>query len=87
VAQQRALARQGCRNAQLAGDALDLHCALDTAGAAFLRSVSTKLGWSARSFHRVLRMARSIADLAGRPAIATADLAEAIQYRRALAPG
>ena len=87
VAQQRALARQGCRNAQLAGDALDLHCALDTAGAAFLRSVSTKLGWSARSFHRVLRMARSIADLSGRPAIATADLAEAIQYRRALAPG
>lgn len=87
AAQQRALARQGCRNAQLAGDALDLHCALDTAGAAFLRAVSTRLGWSARSFHRVLRVARSIADSAGREAIENADLAEAIQYRRALSPG
>lgn len=87
AAQQRALARQGCRNAQLAGDALDLHCALDAGGAAFLRAVSARLGWSARSFHRVLRVARSIADLADREIITNADLAEAIQYRRALSSG
>ena len=84
AAQQRALARQGCRNAQLAGDALDRHCVLDAATAGFLRAVSAKLGWSARSFHRVLRVARSIADLAGRAAIDGPDIAEAIQYRRAL---
>jgi len=87
VARQRALQRQGCCNAWLAGDALDRHGALDPAGTAFLRAAAARLGWSARSFHRVLRVARSIADLAGREAIDSPDLAEAIQYRRALHGG
>ncbi|MDO9356507.1 MAG: hypothetical protein Q7T55_22610, partial [Solirubrobacteraceae bacterium] len=79
-----ALVRQGSVNARLAGDALDRHCALDPASAKFLQTAAARLGWSARGFHRVLRVARSIADLGGSETIATAHLAEAIQYRRVL---
>ena len=85
-ARSRALARQGAMNAALSGDALDLHCALDAASAKFLQTAAARLGWSARGFHRVLRVARTIADLADRSVISTADLAEAIQYRRVLNP-
>jgi len=44
----------------------------------------THLNWSARAYHRVLKVARTIADLADAPAISQAHVAEAIQYRRAL---
>jgi magnesium chelatase family protein len=80
-----ALSRQGGPNAALGGDALDLHCALDAAAARFLHAAAARLGWSARGYHRVLRIARTVADLAGSASIRSADLAEAIQYRRALA--
>ncbi len=82
TARERALARQGVVNAALAGESLDEHCALDPASAKFLQSAAARLGWSARGFHRVLRVARTIADLNGGAAIGSADLAEAIQYRR-----
>ncbi|WP_127997887.1 YifB family Mg chelatase-like AAA ATPase [Piscinibacter defluvii] len=84
-ARERALQRQGMLNAALAGEALERHAALDAAGSAFLRNASARLGWSARSWHRVQRIARSIADLAGSDTIALPHLAEAIQYRRVLA--
>ena len=67
------------------GEALERWCALDDPSSAFLRSAAARLGWSARSYHRVLRLARSVADLAGSDTIALAHLAEAIQYRRVLA--
>ena len=84
VATARAIDRQGCVNARLDGEALDRHAALDDAAAAFLRGASARLGWSGRGLVRVVRVARSVADLAGHADIATADLAEAIQYRRVL---
>ena len=85
-ARERALQRQGCTNAALAGDALDMHCALEDSAAKFLQTAAARLGWSARSFHRVLRIARSVADLAGSAPIQAVHLAEAIQCRRVLAP-
>ena len=84
AARERALARQGVANAALAGEALDEHCALDPPSAKFLQSAAARLGWSARGFHRVLRVARTIADLNGGTSIGSAELAEAIQYRRVL---
>lgn len=43
----------------------------------------SRLGLSARSFHRVLKVARTVADLAGRPGVGAAEVAEAIAYRHA----
>ena len=80
----RQLERQGCRNAELAGGLLESHCALDASASKFLQSAAARLNWSARSFHRVLRIARSVSDLAGGATIQLAHLAEAIQYRRVL---
>ena len=84
LARQRAIDRQGVANGELAGATLDEHCRLDHAASHFLQAVTTRLGWSARSFHRVLRVARTVADLDGHVAIASSHLGEAIQYRRAL---
>jgi len=85
AARDRALQRQGCLNQALAGDALTRHATLDAACAAFLENAAQRLGWSARAYHRALRVARSIADLAGDASISLPQLAEAIQYRRVLA--
>ena len=84
-ARERQQSRQGALNAVLQGDALDRHCALAGAAAQFLQTAADRLGWSARSFHRVLRVARTAADLAGQAEIGLGELSEAIQYRRALA--
>ena len=82
AARERALARQGVANAVLAGDALDRHAALDASASAFLQNTAQRLGWSARGFHRALRVARSVADLEGSAAVRVPHLAEAIQCRR-----
>ncbi len=81
-ARARQMARQGKPNACLSGREIDRHCSHDAAGAALLRQALTRLGLSARAYHRVLRVARSIADLAQSENIASAHIAEAIQYRR-----
>jgi magnesium chelatase family protein len=57
------------------------HCAIDAAGEKLLRAAVRRLGLSARAYHRVLRVARTIADLTGEERIATAHIAEAVQYR------
>jgi magnesium chelatase family protein len=79
-----ALARQGDCNHALQGEQIDLHAALGEDAATFLRQAAGRLGWSARSTHRVLKVARTIADLAGSPGVEVLHVAEAVQYRRVL---
>lgn len=83
-ARQRALARQGKPNQALQGQEIDAQVQLQDAAATFLHTAATRLGWSARSTHRALKVARTIADLAGAPTTEVAHVAEAVQYRRVL---
>ena len=84
VARARAtqLQRQNRVNAALTTRELERHAALDSAGEALVRQAISRLHLSARAFHRILRVARTIADLAQAPRVAAEHLAEAIQYRR-----
>jgi len=84
AARARAMARQGVANQALQGRAFDQHLLLDDAAAKFLNVAAARLGWSARSTHRALRVARTIADLAGAERTQVTHVAEAMQYRRAL---
>lgn len=86
AAQRRALARQGVANARLAPQDLGTHAVLEPPARALLERSAERLGWSARSFHRVLRVARTVADLADAECIGPGHVAEAIQLRRGL-PG
>jgi magnesium chelatase family protein len=62
-------------------------CKLDEAGDSLIRAAMSQLNLSARGYHRVLKLARTIADLAGSEAIQTVHLAEALQYRPKLMMG
>ena len=84
-ARERALTRQGFANARLESTALDEHARLDAATSRFAQGAAVRLGWSARAFHRMLRVARTVADLGAADAIGTPHVAEAMQYRRVLA--
>ncbi len=84
AARDAALARQGCSNQALEGQGIDAQCHLDAAAAKFLNTAAARLGWSGRSIHRCLKVARTIADLAGAPSVQITHVAEAVQYRRAL---
>ncbi|MGC4059524.1 MAG: YifB family Mg chelatase-like AAA ATPase [Aquabacterium sp.] len=83
-ARERQLQRQGVLNAELTPTLLEQHAQADAAAMAFLQTACTRLGWSGRAFHRVLKLARTIADLNGADSVAQAHVAEAIQYRRVL---
>ena len=80
-ARQRAIERQGKANHALQGKEIDLHLQLDDAAAKFLNVAAARLGWSARGIHRVLKVARTISDLAGARSTQVTHLAEAMQYR------
>ena len=85
AARERQRARQGTvLNAALAGQALDELVRPAPEALQFLQAACTRLGWSGRAFHRVLRLARTIADLAGEDTVSQRHMAEAIQYRRVL---
>jgi magnesium chelatase family protein len=81
-ARQRQLERCGHPNHCLTNRELDQHCRLDAPSQKLLQQAMLRLGLSARAYHRILKMARTIADLADSPAIALPHLAEAIGYRR-----
>ncbi|WP_277189381.1 YifB family Mg chelatase-like AAA ATPase [Caballeronia sp. BR00000012568055] len=84
VARDIQLRRQGKTNRELDGREADDVCSLDSHGEAFLRAAGERFGWSARAHYRVLKVIRTIADLAGTDAPSAAHVAEGIQYRRAL---
>ena len=86
-ARERAIKRQGQPNQALAGQALDQHLHADPSALKFLNIAGARLRWSARSTHRALRVARTIADLAGAAEVTVVHVAEAVQYRRALRQG
>ncbi len=86
TARERQRARNRCAdgasvNARLQGRALSRHCALDPAGLRILAAASRRFRLSARSCHRLMKVARTIADLAGDEKITVEHLAEAVQFR------
>jgi len=84
AARERQLQRAGKANAGLSNREVLRDCALAAGDRQLLERALDQLGLSARAYHRILRVARSIADLDGSDAVRTAHLMEAIQYRRAL---
>ncbi len=84
AARERALARQGQPNQALQGQKIDAYVLLEPSAAKFVQTAASKLGWSARGIHRTLKVARTIADLAGATHTEVSHVAEAVQYRRVL---
>lgn len=82
AARERALQRQDKPNNLLTTREIDTHCTPDEAGITLLKQAISRLGLSARAYHRILKVARTIADLAGQSSITSAHIAEAVQYRR-----
>jgi magnesium chelatase family protein len=69
-------------NADMGPAEVRKYCELDDTGRSLLRTAAQQLQLSARTYHRLLKVSRTIADLAGAERIQTAHLAEAIQYRQ-----
>ncbi|ROR34414.1 magnesium chelatase family protein [Inmirania thermothiophila] len=82
AARGRQLARQGRANAALDAAGVERHCRAAPQAAALLAAAIERLRLSARAYHRILRVARTIADLAGAETIAPEHVAEAVGYRR-----
>jgi len=82
VARGRQTARSGQANATLKNRDVQQHCRINDADSHLLEQAIDRLGLSARAYHRILKVARTVADLAGEKDIATPHLTEAIAYRR-----
>jgi len=81
AARKRQLTRAGCINSVLSGIAIHSHCRLAPRDHELLETAMERLGLSARAYHRILRVARTIADLADAQTIGAQHLSEAIGYR------
>lgn len=73
--------RQACLNAHLNESQIAQYCVLSKAGQQMLENAIAKYAWSARVSHRVLKVARTLADMQGHELIQESDLAQAIRYR------
>jgi len=82
AARERQLARQGKANYLLSTLEIDELCVADEKGLSLLKQAITRLDLSARAYHRILKVARTIADLANQAEIGAGHIAEAVQYRR-----
>ena len=78
----RQRARQGKPNGELQPKEVERYCTPDTQGEALLKAAFARLSLSARAYHRILKVARTIADLAAADTLAASHVAEAIGYRR-----
>jgi magnesium chelatase family protein len=86
LARERQIGRQGMLNRDLTVKQVEQFCVLEESSRRLLRQAIDRLHLSARAYHRVQKIARTIADLAGGGEIGSAQVAEAIQYRRELDP-
>jgi|SRR5450830_115750 len=84
AALRRQMVRQHKANSHLTSREIDRHCKPERAGQDMLHKAMLQFHWSARAYHRVLRVARTVADLAASSAVLEKHVAEAIQFRRAL---
>ncbi len=84
AARERQLVRQGKTNQMLNGRETDTVCQPGAEGETLLREAGERFHWSARAYYRVLKVARTIADLAGDAQPDAAQIGEAIRYRRAI---
>jgi len=82
AARQYQLNRQNTSNAELGVQEIEKYCALSAGGKRILEKAMTHLNISARAYHRILKLARTIADLSGSESISEKHVAEAVQYRR-----
>ncbi len=82
AARERAVARQGKANADLSPKEIDRHCLPEADAEDLLRQAMARLNLSARAYHRILKVARTIADLAGAERVGKGHVAEAVHYRR-----
>ncbi|MFC1684616.1 ATP-dependent protease, partial [Pseudomonadota bacterium] len=82
AARERQLTRAGRSNAALGSREIEQTCVLDSEGRDLIQRAIERLGLSARAYHRILKVARTIADLDDEYAIQPAHLSEAIGYRR-----
>ena len=80
-ARARQMARQGKANHQLTAPELEQYCELAEGDKALLEQAINKLGLSTRAYHRVLKLARTLADMAARDNVNTVDISEALSYR------